>query len=316
MPAVESGIVPGGSGTSPGGGMPPSTVGRKPAATVLAAFLLASLVVFTASSVRAAEPAPAAGARQVSAASPESVSPAELDRAIQDVIQQAKYAWRMPREKVRASDADEPGIIGRFFRRVGDFLRREIKAFFDWLDKWLRKLSRSHRRDSASGYGWIMLLEILLYALLAAVVIGVVWLLYRLWRDRKRKAGPLAAQPMQPAPELSDETLGAEQLPEDGWTKLARELLARGELRLAVRAFYFASLAHLAERNLVSLAKFKSNRDYERELGRRGHSFPDLLTLFGENVLVVDRTWYGLHEVTGEQVSRFADNVEHIKAGG
>jgi len=85
--------------------------------------------------------------------------------------------------------------------------------------------------------------------------------------------------------------LGAEQLPEDGWTKLARELLERGELRLALRAFYLASLARLAERNLISLAKFKSNRDYEQELRRRGHSFPDMLALFSENVGVFDRIW-------------------------
>jgi hypothetical protein len=115
---------------------------------------------------------------------------------------------------------------------------------------------------------------------------------------------------------LADESLGAEQLPEDRWTKLARELLDRGELRLALRAFYLATLAHLAERNLISLAKFKSNRDYERELRRRGHSFPDLLALFGENVTVFDRAWYGWHEINGELVSRFAANVERIKAGG
>ena len=141
-------------------------------------------------------------------------------------------------------------------------------------------------------------------------------LLLRLWRNRKLQKSPIASQPVQPAPDLSDEGLGAEQLPEDRWTTLARELLVRGDLRLALRAFYFASLAHLAERNLISLAKFKSNRDYERELGRRGHAFPALLALFGENVLMIDRTWYGLHQVSGEQVNRFAANVDRIKAGG
>jgi hypothetical protein len=115
---------------------------------------------------------------------------------------------------------------------------------------------------------------------------------------------------------LTDENVSAEQLPEDGWTRLARELLERGELRLALRAFYLASLASLADRNLISLAKFKSNRDYERELERRGHSFPNLLTVFGENRLMFDRTWYGMHEATREVVNHFATNVDKIKAGG
>jgi len=94
---------------------------------------------------------------------------------------------------------------------------------------------------------------------------------------------------------------------------LARELLGRGELRLALRAFYFASLAHLAQRNLIQLAKFKSNRDYERELRRRGHAFPDLLSLFSENVSVFDRIWYGMQEVSTELVNEFALKVDQLR---
>jgi hypothetical protein len=119
---------------------------------------------------------------------------------------------------------------------------------------------------------------------------------------------------MQPAPDLSDETVGAEQLPEDGWTALGRELLERGELRLALRAFYLGSLAHLASRQLISLARFKSNRDYERELRRRGHSFPALLSTFGENVSVFERIWYGAHEINRELVQQFLARVEQIRA--
>ena len=107
-----------------------------------------------------------------------------------------------------------------------------------------------------------------------------------------------------------------EQLPEDGWTRMARELLEKGELRLALRAFYLASLAHLAGRNLITLAKFKSNRDYERELQRRAHAFAALLAVFGENVALFDRVWYGLHDVNAELVQHFAANVDQLKAGG
>jgi hypothetical protein len=117
----------------------------------------------------------------------------------------------------------------------------------------------------------------LLYALVAAAVIGLAYAVYRIFRNRNSRVEAVASEPLQLAPDLSDETLGADLLPEDGWTKLGRELLARGELRLALRAFYLASLAHLAQRNLISLAKFKSNRDYLLELQRRAHSFPDLL---------------------------------------
>jgi hypothetical protein len=126
----------------------------------------------------------------------------------------------------------------------------------------------------------------------------------------------VASEPIQPVPDINDDNVGADELPGDSWTKLARELLARGELRLALRAFYLASLAHLAARNLISIARFKSNRDYERELRRRGHSFPGLLSVFGDNLESFERTWYGRHEVNRDLVDRFAVNVERMKAAG
>jgi len=145
------------------------------------------------------------------------------------------------------------------------------------------------------------------------VISVLVILILRAWQNRRRQPAAVSSEAILPLPDLADENVAADQLPEDGWIKLGRELLGRGELRLALRAFYFASLAHLAARNLLTIAKFKSNRDYERELGRRGHALPNMLSLFGENVSVFDRSWYGLHDVDTEMVGRFLTNVEKIK---
>jgi uncharacterized membrane protein len=224
----------------------------------------------------------------------------------------------MPREKVAKADDTDQGVIARFFENVLKTVRQWAKATLEWLGELLRKLFQRQRMagGAGSGYGWIMLLQILLYGVVAAAVIALGFLLFRILRNRHRASTAIQSKAIQPAPDLTDENLGADQLPEAGWTKLARELLERGELRLAMRAFYLASLAHLAERNLISLAKFKSNRDYEQELQRRGHTFGGLLAVCGENVGVFDRIWYGMHEVTGDLVQQFAANVERLKAGG
>jgi hypothetical protein len=249
------------------------------------------------------------------AVTPASISGPELDRAIQQVMQQRKYTWRMPREKITEPKEAQEGIVGRFLRRVANLLKEWLNAFGHWLDGWLRRLFFRNRpsQPGSSGYNWILAQELLLGAMVVVVLVGLGFLLYRVWRDRQPAVAAIAGEPIQPAPDLTDETLGADQLPEDSWTRLGRELLARGELRLALRAFYLASLAHLAGRNLIGLAKFKSNRDYENELRRRGHVFPDLLSLFAENVSVFDRAWYGLHEVTADAISRFEANVESIR---
>lgn len=247
----------------------------------------------------------------------EAIPPQELDHAIDQVIQQRKYTWRLPREQVAETTPSEPGVIARFFQRVGKMIRDAVRATLEWLGRMLQKVFRPPAvAPGTPGYGWIMTKQMLLYGLLALVISAIALLLLRFWKKRQREAKVIAAQAVPSVPDLTDENVVADQLPEDGWTTLARELLARGEFRLALRAFYLASLAHLAERNLVSLARFKSNRDYERELQRRAHAFPGLQNLFGENVGAFDRVWYGRHEATGELVTQFAANVERIKSGG
>jgi hypothetical protein len=154
----------------------------------------------------------------------------------------------------------------------------------------------------------------LLILLVVALAGLIAWLLFRLWRDNA-PVQEFAAEALPAVPDVSDENVGADQLPEDGWIKLARELLDRGELRLALRALYLAALAHLAQRNLITLAKYKSNRDYERELLRRGHVLAEVPGLFSQSVMAFERVWYGRHGVDQDSLEEFARNVERIKAG-
>jgi Domain of unknown function (DUF4129) len=214
-------------------------------------------------------------------------------------------------------DKDQ-GVIAAFFEKVGEMIRSCLRTLLDWLKEWWRKLHPESRevQSSVSGYGWILSLHLLLYGLAAAVIAALLIFLLRLWQQGRRAPAVTATVPIQPVPDLADENVRADQLPEDGWTRLARELLERGEFRLAMRAFYLASLAHLAQRNLISIARFKSNRDYEQELNRRAHSLPGLPAIFGDNISLFERTWYGTHEASGELVRQFADRVEQLKAGG
>ena len=161
-----------------------------------------------------------------------------------------------------------------------------------------------------------MTVHLLLYGLIIAVIAAALIFLYRVWRKRQQTPPPVASEAILPVPDLADENIRADQLPEDGWAKLARELLDRGEFRLAMRAFYLSALAHLAARHLISIARFKSNRDYERELRRRAHSFPHLLAAFDDNVSVFEGIWYGMHETSRDRVTQFAANLERLRGEG
>jgi hypothetical protein len=246
------------------------------------------------------------------------VSPPVLDKTINETIHERKYTWRMPREKVPDAEANK-GFIVRFFDNVGAMVRKWVRGFIHWLDEWLEKLFRRHHppsRPESSGWNWIASVQFLLWSLVALVLATLVIFLVRVWQRRRRSPALAVSEAIAPVPDITDENVGADQLPEDGWTRLARELLERGEFRLAMRAFYLASLSHLASRNLIRIARFKSNRDYEHELRRRAHSFPEVVSVFGDNVSVFERIWYGMHEVNPDLVNHFSANVDKIKNAG
>jgi hypothetical protein len=210
------------------------------------------------------------------AAERSSIDPTILDQKIDTVIHESRYTWKMPRT---APPGAEDGILKRFWMATFRFLRNTIRTVADWIERlldWIfgdsgqsSKLSAFDRLSHALPY--------LLVLLAAGVAIAIG---FRVWRHKKAPV-PVVATVVTATPDIADENVGADQLPEDGWSALGRDLLERGEYRLAIRAFYLATLAHLAQRNLIGIARFKSNRDYEIELRRRAHAIPGMLALFG-----------------------------------
>jgi hypothetical protein len=240
------------------------------------------------------------------------VSSSELNQRIDEVIHSSRYAWRLPRDPITPAQAED-GMIARFFYAAGRMLRSVVRTVVSWIDRFFQNLFGGSNSRGPVGFSWSSS-TLLLYGLLAAVLSALGVFIIRTLRGRTSASVVAEALPIRPAPDVSDENVSADQLPEDGWIRMARDLLERGEFRLAMRAFYLASLAHLGQRNLISIARFKSNRDYENELRRRSHAFPELLPVFGANVLALERIWYGLHDVNDEVVREFASNVDKIRA--
>ena len=280
---------------------------RFAAAKNAAVLVLTAILMFTPA--RAADATPPARPENIS-----QIAPSDLDHAINQTIHARKYTWRMPREKIDDTDANE-GFIAKFFDRIGVMLRSWARALLELMNKWLQWLFPRHHFDSSgSNWDWASSVRLLLWLLVAAVACALGLLLYRVWENRQRPRVVATTEITLPAVDVADENVGADQLPEDRWTALARDLLGRGELRLAMRAFYLASLAHLASRNLISLARFKSNHEYANELRRRGHSLPELNSIFSSNISVFESIWYGTHEVSSDLVNQFAAKVERIKS--
>jgi hypothetical protein len=272
------------------------------------ALILLLLIGVTTSPVLGADKASRTSLTLAAFAQPPATdSGTHLDRSIDEVLQNPKYTWREPRvKKDRAEDDAESAM----WVRVKAWLKKNLRAF----ETWLENLFKRQRGLPGGGWNFRLSSEGFVYILIAVVAVIVGLLLWFLWRSRSRASRVgLEATPAAPMPDLTSDDVSGNELPVDGWTALALELLERGELRLAMRAFYFSSLAHLATRSLVNIAKFKSNRDYERELLRRSHALPGLTQSFSDNVSIFDRVWYGRHDINGELIQQFRGNVERIR---
>ena len=246
-----------------------------------------------------------------------SISPTELDRNIERVLQQSRYTWRFPRE--RTPTPDQHGWFSQLARDITDTVKgwlrslaRQIRKFLNWLNE---RFGRKPRDWTVEGdRNWPQTVRGLLIGSIALVVGLLLFLLWREWRRRRRQAeAQLVADDTKPVPDVGDENVVADQLPEDDWLTHARELCASGEFRLALRAMYLAMLAHLGRRELITIARHKSNREYERELARRARTQAELLAAFSDNRQSFEDAWYGLHDVHTGNLHDFQSNFERIR---
>ncbi len=251
----------------------------------------------------------------------EAIPPEKLDRSISEVIGKREYTWRLPREKRNTDKKTTRGPFGEFIHGAVDTVKawlRPVKTWIrkiiDWLmDKVFSRLKIGPPERPREG-GWPQSVFILLYVLLALAASVLAVMMLRLWRKRSKGRAVMRGKEIARTPDLTRQDVTADELPANRWLELGAKLMKQGDLRLALRAFYLASLSRLAEEGRITIAAFKSNREYERELARKAHTTPELVTAFSQNVSILESAWYGMHDVTADAVQRFIENQERIMA--
>lgn len=234
--------------------------------------------------------------RAAGSAAPPAASAAQLDEAIERTLASRDFQWRLRPAPVVEKETKREGFLADFARQSGEMIRaalRWLRGVLDWL--WDLFPSRhGGRAKSATGGASAFLGNLLIVVIVVAVILIVVGLVLILKRSRQFAPTIVRAQAAAVAtPDLQDENTQAAQLPADGWLALAREKIALGEWRLALRALYLATLAQLAAEGLVSLAKFKTNLDYEREVRRRALTRHEVVTRFAQRRRGFEEAWYG-----------------------
>jgi hypothetical protein len=241
------------------------------------------------------------------------VPPETLQKAAETAARAAEYNWRLPPPP--APMRDTPWIVSMTdrilasIRSFTDAVGRLLDRFFSWLGD---QLGGGAQQQSGAlpvrGMHWTI------YALIALVTLAGLVVAIRMVRARRAKEAENAAGDAVAAIRLDAEDLTADRLPEEEWLALAERALAEQNLRLALRAFYLASLAWMGRSEYISIHAGKTNREYELELKRRLRTFPEARELFGANVTAFERAWYGLHEVALDEVGEFRSRIGQMKS--
>jgi hypothetical protein len=257
------------------------------------------------------------------------VDPVSLDRALDEVLKRRDFQWQLrPQPGDKEADAKGEGAVKKFLREGVEMIREmadSIRRTWREFEAWLRDLFGSKEKDDVKkttlrGGGGADLgsLRVFLYVLIGALVLGIVVVIVMMVRSARRNTAPtLVGRAITLAqPDLRDEATHAAQMPADGWLAMAKEQMTKGEWRLALRALYLATLAKHAVDGLITLAKFKTNLDYERELRRRAVLQPEVTVRFLAHRLNFESVWYGRESASEAVVRAWLEELERVPAEG
>lgn len=241
----------------------------------------------------------------------ERASPEEFSEAVKNALKAKHFQWRLSREEVgKGEDGGARGFVKSLLESTVSLAKKGFEVAGELLERLFGGNKEKRAMGDFKGWGAFGIVGSILTVVLLLLIVGVA---VKMILNRRAQVGTLETQvEVAGAIDLESEAVVATQLPEDEWMRMAQDKIGAGEYRLAVRALFLASLAHLGERGLLKVARFKSNSDYRGELSLKARSMPAVVDAFSENIGLFEWVWYGLHEVGNESVEHFTSNYERI----
>jgi hypothetical protein len=210
-----------------------------------------------------------------------------------------------------ASDKDaDKGRLAEILRRPeyvqaapqSSALERLLERFF----RWLNSLFPETKPIQPGGSPLISTIaQILIVGIAVAVIAFLIWrfgprfMQGRRKKKTKREARIVLGERLEPDQTAADLLAQAE------------DLARAGDLRAAIRKAYIALLCELGDRKIVSLAQYKTNRDYLNSVRDKA----SLYNVMRKLTLSFELHWYGLVPAVDNDWSEFRNSYRKIVMG-
>jgi len=211
-------------------------------------------------------------------------------RALDDRVREFENAQKVFEHKGATKQRME-SILARPEYATAAHGPNALTRFIRDLIHWIQKMLPSGPSPMDAGRAQLISRIIMI----VVVGVAVLMILYVLWQLYKRYQRPLGARARKKrGPRI---VLGERLQPDQtaGDLLAEAEALARsGDLRAAIRKGYIALLVELGDRNVISLAQYKTNRDYLRAVS----NVPQLHSPLKRLTESFERHWYGFAQAT------------------
>lgn len=134
------------------------------------------------------------------------------------------------------------------------------------------------------------------YLILAALIIGLVWILAKNVRLPKRKVKVAPEDVLHYDPEQDIQVID--------YSGLLEEAIANRNYRLAIRYLYIMTLQKLQNADLIQWHKEKTNRDYYYELPH------DYQPAFNDILRIYEYVWYGEFDASESLLGKMRGQIE------
>ena len=166
-------------------------------------------------------------------------------------------------------------------------LTRLLREFIRWIQSWLPE-GAAPQQGRTSIFSYIVMGIVVFIAVLVVAYVGAL-----LFKRFKRPSAGRKQRKKREARIVLGERLRPEQTATDLLAE-AEALARNGDLRAAIRKGYIALLVELGDRNVISLAQYKTNRDYLRSVSSR----PQIHSPLKRLTETFERHWYGFAQAT------------------
>ena len=234
-----------------------------------------------------------------------------LNNSIDQVLSEREFAWRMPRTAVAGVEQKRSLTKSLVWLQAQiEKIRPMMNKVLERIGKWFSKMFIGEPNEPLKPNGQLFKMSKPLYGLIFLITALLAIALIAIWKMRKRKK--IIEERPSIFPDITADTIKADDLMVDEWLNMANSLLQQGNLRHAVRAFYLGTLSHLAKAQMITIKQYKSNRDYEIEIKRRARDKQQLCMTFSQSIVFLNSAWYGDRSLEAQEVLEFARQQERI----